>query len=228
MAGRVDEVQFVEAPVVLERHPHGLRLDGDAALALEVHRVEHLLAHLARGKRARQFEHAVGEGGLAVVDVRDDAEVADEGGVHRAQCSKAARGAAPLYATAIAPSSRRDRFETCPYNAIASPGALPCPACGGLAEPVVAVGCVAAGEADGLAVAAPARAAHQQAGRRIDHYAVHAVGDGGGVRHLVPHPLQLRDDSGVAARLELHNGAARPDARRLHRLPGCSSRGRAR
>ena len=43
MAGRVDQVQVVGLAVggrVLD--PHGLRLDRDPALALEVHRVEHL------------------------------------------------------------------------------------------------------------------------------------------------------------------------------------------
>ena len=50
MAGRVDQVEDVilaVAGAVFE--PHRLRLDGDAALALDVHGIEHLLApdHLA-------------------------------------------------------------------------------------------------------------------------------------------------------------------------------------
>ena len=59
-----------------------MRLDRDAALALEVHRVEHLRFHLARLQRAGDLEEAVGERRLAVVDVRDDREVADEALVH--------------------------------------------------------------------------------------------------------------------------------------------------
>ena len=47
------------------------------ALALEVHRVEHLRAHVALGDGVRELEDAVGERRLAVVDVRDDREVAD-------------------------------------------------------------------------------------------------------------------------------------------------------
>jgi hypothetical protein len=35
-------------------------LNGDAALALEVHCIEHLGLHLARGHRAGQLEQAVG------------------------------------------------------------------------------------------------------------------------------------------------------------------------
>src|SRR5216683_4801259 len=56
--------------------------DGDAALALEVHGVEHLRVHLALGQRAGHFEKTVGERGLAMVDVRDDAEIPYELRVH--------------------------------------------------------------------------------------------------------------------------------------------------
>ena len=59
-----------------------MRLDRDAALALEVHRVEDLRFHLARLERAGDLEKAVCQRRLAVVDVRDDREVADETGVH--------------------------------------------------------------------------------------------------------------------------------------------------
>ncbi len=59
-----------------------LGLDRDPALALELHRVEHLRAHLATGHRVRDLENAVGERRLAVVDVRDDREVADSVQVH--------------------------------------------------------------------------------------------------------------------------------------------------
>ena len=58
-------------------HAHRLRLDRDPALALEIHRVEHLLAHLALRDGVGELEDAVGERRLAVVDVRDDREVAD-------------------------------------------------------------------------------------------------------------------------------------------------------
>ncbi len=51
--------------------------DGDAALAFEVHVIEHLLAELAFGDGADQLEHTVGKGALAVVDVGDDGEIAD-------------------------------------------------------------------------------------------------------------------------------------------------------
>ena len=77
VAGGVDQVEGVLA--VAERD--GAGLDGDAALALEVHVVEHLLVHLARLHRARDLQQTVGERRLAVIDVGDDGEVADELGV---------------------------------------------------------------------------------------------------------------------------------------------------
>ena len=59
------------------RQAHVLRLDGDATLALDVHVVEVLVAHVARIHHVGQLENAVGEGRFAVVDVGDDAEVPD-------------------------------------------------------------------------------------------------------------------------------------------------------
>ncbi len=81
MAGRVDQVQLVGLAVSLRvvEDAHCLGLDRDAALALEIHRVEHLRAHRARIDRVRELEDPVGERRLAVVDVRDDREVADVG-----------------------------------------------------------------------------------------------------------------------------------------------------
>ena len=68
---------YVSPVVGLVGEPDGVRLDRDPALALEVHRVEHLRLHLARLERARDLEETVGERGLAVVDVGDDREVPD-------------------------------------------------------------------------------------------------------------------------------------------------------
>ena len=84
VAGGVDEVEFVGFPVARGvGHGDGMGLDGDAALALEVHVVEQLVALVALGDGAGQLEEAVGQGGFSVVDVRDDAEVADQGKVAR-------------------------------------------------------------------------------------------------------------------------------------------------
>lgn len=76
----VDHVEDVRvARVVRGRpgQPYGLGLDRDATLALDVHPVEVLSTHLPLVDDTGQLEHPVGERGLAVVDVRDDAEIAD-------------------------------------------------------------------------------------------------------------------------------------------------------
>ena len=75
---RVDQIEDVLLAVVRGVvQADRMRLDGDAALALEIHRVEDLRFHLARLQRAGQLEKAVGQRRLAVIDVRDDREIAD-------------------------------------------------------------------------------------------------------------------------------------------------------
>ena len=81
---RVDEVQFVQFPVLAAIvEPHGLCLDGDAALALEIHAVEHLRLHLALTECPRVLDEAVGNGGFSMVDVGDDGKIADMLLLHR-------------------------------------------------------------------------------------------------------------------------------------------------
>ena len=83
VAGSVDQVELVGLAVLRGvHHADGVSLDGDAALALEVHGVEHLGLHFARGERSGQLQQAVGQGRLAVVDMRDDREIADVSCVH--------------------------------------------------------------------------------------------------------------------------------------------------
>ena len=79
VTGGVDQVEL--EPLVLQ--PDGLGLDRDAPLALQIHLVEVLGAHVAALDRVRDLEHAVGQRRLAVVDMRHDAEVADVRGVGR-------------------------------------------------------------------------------------------------------------------------------------------------
>jgi hypothetical protein len=70
VAGRVDEVQLVGPAVrrgVVERHTLGL--DRNAALPLEIHRVEHLRAHLAFRQPATKLDKPVRQRRLAVVDM---------------------------------------------------------------------------------------------------------------------------------------------------------------
>ena len=83
VARRVDEVQGVDLTVgggVVERD--GTGFDGDAALALQVHVVEDLVLHLARGNGVALFKKPIRQRRLAVVDVRDDGKISDVLFVH--------------------------------------------------------------------------------------------------------------------------------------------------
>lgn len=53
-----------------------MRLDRDATLALEVHRIEKLVLLLALVDCASRLEQSIGERRLAMIDVRDDAKIA--------------------------------------------------------------------------------------------------------------------------------------------------------
>src|SRR5205085_11748019 len=79
---------------------YGLRVVRVPALALELHRVEHLLAHLPARDGVGELENAGGERRLAVVDVGDDREVANSFLVH----AKLTRGADGLATIATGPA----------------------------------------------------------------------------------------------------------------------------
>jgi hypothetical protein len=51
--------------------------DRDATFAFEVHGIQDLGHHFALGEGTGMFQKAIGEGGLAVVDVGDDGEVSN-------------------------------------------------------------------------------------------------------------------------------------------------------
>ncbi len=81
--GSIQEVELVHFAIPGEVvHAHRMGLDGDAALAFQIHGVQHLGLHLPRRQRAGQFEQAVGKGGFAVVNVGDDREIADVLAIH--------------------------------------------------------------------------------------------------------------------------------------------------
>ena len=75
MSRRVDQVERIGLPAAIVEHLDGVALDGDAALFLQVHVVEHLA--FRHGYRVGLLQEAVGQGGLPVVYVGYDAEVAD-------------------------------------------------------------------------------------------------------------------------------------------------------
>ncbi|CAB5041622.1 unannotated protein [freshwater metagenome] len=86
MAGGVDEVEDVgDAVTSGVGQAHRLALDRDATLALDIHAVEILRAHSATVDDSGDLQHAIGQGGLPVVDVGDDAEVPDDRRIGRAR-----------------------------------------------------------------------------------------------------------------------------------------------
>jgi hypothetical protein len=83
VAGRVNEVQLVSLAVARRiKHRDRMRLDGDAALALQIHCIKQLIRHVARGNRAGAMQQPVGKRRLAVVNVGNDAEISDMRCVH--------------------------------------------------------------------------------------------------------------------------------------------------
>jgi len=68
---RVDQLQYVVLPL----HADVLRLDGDAALAFDVHRVEVLSPHVAWIDCESQLQDAIRQRRLAMIDMADNREV---------------------------------------------------------------------------------------------------------------------------------------------------------
>ena len=78
MSRRVDQVEQVRLSIRRQVvHAHGVQLDRDAPLALEFIVVQDLLSHLTPVESAGLLEQPVGQRALAMIDVSDDAEVAD-------------------------------------------------------------------------------------------------------------------------------------------------------
>jgi hypothetical protein len=78
VARRVDQVEVVNLAVeclVFERG--GLRLDGYPTLFFDVHRIQNLRAHLAVLQTTAALDESVSQGGLAVIDVRNDRKISD-------------------------------------------------------------------------------------------------------------------------------------------------------
>ena len=76
MARRVYEVEQIILPIArFVVQANCVSFDGDAALALKIHGIEHLLTHFAFGESARRFKQSIGERALAVIYVRDDRKI---------------------------------------------------------------------------------------------------------------------------------------------------------
>ncbi|MNF46427.1 hypothetical protein D3C84_275920 [compost metagenome] len=88
-----------------------MRLDGDPALTFEVHGIQDLGFHFTIGEAATHLDETIGQGGLAMVDVGDDGEIADMTQVtHRTTLEKVAGDSPPKIAvkcTRLAPQPSR-------------------------------------------------------------------------------------------------------------------------
>ena len=78
MPGRVNQIEVIDITIArLVLQSRGLCLDGDSPLALDIHRVENLLLHLAVGKTAAKMNNAVSERRLAMIDMGNDRKIAN-------------------------------------------------------------------------------------------------------------------------------------------------------
>ena len=79
VAGGIDEIQLIGFAVyfggVVERDAVGL--DGDPALALQIHRVKYLFGHLAISQAPAYLNKTVSQGRLTMINVRNDREITD-------------------------------------------------------------------------------------------------------------------------------------------------------
>ena len=77
MTRRIDQVQYALVGAIFPRHSNRRHFDRDAALALKIHCIEHLLLHASGLDGTGELKQAVGERGLAMIHVGDNAEVSN-------------------------------------------------------------------------------------------------------------------------------------------------------
>ena len=83
VARRIDQIELIRLTIVgVIGNADGIGLDRNAALALDIHGVEQLRLHVAFVDGMGELEDAVTDRGLAMVDMRNDREVADVGNVN--------------------------------------------------------------------------------------------------------------------------------------------------
>src|SRR5213595_1453653 len=74
----IDEIQLILFAVeCCVAHTYCLSFDGNALLTLQIHLVERLLDQFTFGDRPCIFQQAIGKGGLAMIDMGDNAEISN-------------------------------------------------------------------------------------------------------------------------------------------------------
>lgn len=77
MAGGINQVQYIFLAIADKVHLDGVTFNSNAAFAFQVHVIQHGIHHSALADGFGGFDKAVGQGAFTVVDVSDNAEVAD-------------------------------------------------------------------------------------------------------------------------------------------------------
>ena len=78
MAWGINQIELIGLAILgLIFEPNGLGLDGDAALALYIHIIEHLLGHFTGTQSAADLDQPVGNCRFAMIDMGNDREVPD-------------------------------------------------------------------------------------------------------------------------------------------------------
>src|SRR6266513_116770 len=103
---KIESISFPRLRAII--HGHRMRFDRDPALALQVHRIEKLILLVALVNCARRFEQSVRQSGFAVIDVRDDAEIARQFDSHESRTMLGGGEAVNVWG-AHAPSRAGDR-----------------------------------------------------------------------------------------------------------------------
>ena len=76
MSGVIDKIKLKGFPISrLVVKSNALCLDGDTALSLDIHGIEHLLSQLPLRQATAGLNKAVCQSGLAVINVGDDGKV---------------------------------------------------------------------------------------------------------------------------------------------------------
>ena len=78
MTGCIDQIENVFLPIPRAiGQSHGFGLDRNTALAFKFHGIEHLFRHVPLRHHARFLKQPIRQRALAVVNVCDDAKIAD-------------------------------------------------------------------------------------------------------------------------------------------------------
>ena len=78
MAGGIDQIKDVLLTILrFINGSHGLSLDGDTALSLQIHIVQDLRLHLSLGQKTCLLYNTIGQGRFTVVDVGDNTKISD-------------------------------------------------------------------------------------------------------------------------------------------------------